>query len=225
MHILAPDSTELFPTHLHPNLVRTGTIGNGDCFFHSVCYSLYEEYRQMDIQTRIEAVKHMRQVLSENTTMTIFKRLGNGEMFRLKIVEALRLPDEILAEIANKWKGVDMREVYGIIEGNKGENLYRYLVEIEKQVFEEFQSYILTQQADNFFIELCSLFFECNFYFIDSGSSGVYKVFNCPNKYLDNVIMLWVDGCHYEAIGEMNEGHNAIKYFFKNADSLIRKMN
>lgn len=63
------------------NLVHTGTIADGSCFFHSILLGLIRNYRKFSLEEKTKIVKDLRSELSENLSPEIWISLGKGEVF------------------------------------------------------------------------------------------------------------------------------------------------
>lgn len=64
-------------------LFRMKTIGDGSCFFHSICQSISPLYRKLSDNKKMKFVKEFRKQLSEklldtNGDVTWYESLGNG---------------------------------------------------------------------------------------------------------------------------------------------------
>lgn len=67
LSILPVNKTVVFysPIEGRDVLVRTGTIGEGSCLFHSILHSYSKEYILLDKKGRIKLVSKLRKNLSE----------------------------------------------------------------------------------------------------------------------------------------------------------------
>lgn len=243
LQIISPDKTRIFYSPMYPNLVRTGTIGDGSCFFHTLCYSLFGSYRKMNIQKRLQYIQKLRHDLAESITLDRLKLLGNGEIFRMQLITAFRLfcsrlgnvskydfnywDNTVLSELANKWKSTDlqdcMRLIVPLTELDNPSMTYKLLQQSENHAYNVFKQHIRTSWADEFFMELASEYFKCNFYFINATNRMVYRMFDSKNIYNKNIVFCWVEETHYECIGELLEG-NHVKRVFTNTDDLILQL-
>ena len=62
LRLLPVNKTVVFYSPIEGNdvLVRTGTIAEGSCFFHSLLHAYSKEYISMDIKVRMKFVKKLR---------------------------------------------------------------------------------------------------------------------------------------------------------------------
>lgn len=73
---------------LYPELIRINSIGDGDCFFHSVMNALYSEYKNSDTVKRKKLIKELKDSLIIYLESE-YKNLsrGNLESFSTEIPE------------------------------------------------------------------------------------------------------------------------------------------
>lgn len=245
LKIIKPDKTRIFHSPLYPNLVRTGTIGDGSCFFHTLCFSLFMEYRKMDIQERRIYIHNLRNEIAKKMSVDRWKQLGDGEMYRMQFILALRpiiqhhtqatdalvydfryWDDVILAKLSNEWKSTDLTDCLTIIFPDSNIRptiITQILADTERQAYAMFQRHLAVNWADEFFMEFVSEIFKCNFYFINATDRLVYRMFKTETTYDRNVVFCWVEETHYECIGELLKG-NRVKRVFSNDDALIKRL-
>lgn len=72
-----------FPSPLEDGLVRTGTIGDGSCFFHSALHATSPEYRAASERERKAIVKQLRRKYASGMTTDLWERLGGGEVAKV----------------------------------------------------------------------------------------------------------------------------------------------
>lgn len=80
------DKTYIFKTDLSTsfNLVRTGTMTDGNCFIHAVFHALDKDnYRLNPIDERVSSVKSFRDTMVDQITMDTFTTINNGEVARV----------------------------------------------------------------------------------------------------------------------------------------------
>jgi hypothetical protein len=240
LKIISPDKSRTFYSPIYPNLVRTGTIGDGSCFFHSVCYSLFSKYRKMNVMERRKYVNTLRKKITDDLTMEDWKNLGDGEIYRLQFISSFRellsraklkhdfsyWDDKVLSELSNKWKS-DINEGLNIIRPlipNENIQSIGQLMKIsEKQSFQKFKRHLSVNWADEFFMEIVSNYFKCNFHFINAGNRNLYKIFHNNVNYNKHVIICWINRSHYECIGELMSG-NKVKRVFDSDDEIIHRI-
>lgn len=72
-----------FPSPLEDGLVRTGTIADGSCFFHSALYAISPEYRTASEKEKKTIVRQLRKKYASNMTPELWERLGQGEVAKV----------------------------------------------------------------------------------------------------------------------------------------------
>ena len=72
---LEVDETLKFKTPLYEGLVRTGTVGEGSCLFHSILKAVDSEYSSLSKKQKIEYMKRFRNDLSKNVTIDYYKNV------------------------------------------------------------------------------------------------------------------------------------------------------
>lgn len=204
LNILAPDKTRIFSTPIYNPVVRTGVIGDGSCFFHCVAFALYKEYKKYTLHERTEFVNNLREQVVQWVSLDRLKLLGNGEIYKMYIIDMIRaynkkLMDsdtfskwdhDVLSNACNKWKSIDIHDF----------NIQLYPT-INDDVVLEFKNYVSMNWVDNIFLELLQNFFECNFYFVDAYTRTRYTGLHLPNIYDTNIIICWLQESHYECLG------------------------
>jgi len=96
--MLPENQTVVFYTPLKGNdvLVRTGTIGEGSCLFHSVLLAHSSEYQALSHDRRREFVQKLRSSMSRGVSKGDWERLGDGMVSRVPFQEKMR---EMMGEI------------------------------------------------------------------------------------------------------------------------------
>lgn len=244
LKIIHPDKTRVFYTPLHPNIVRTGTVGDGSCFFHALLYSISGSYRKLSVPDRVNYVSKVRQKIAKSVDRMVWKNLGNGEVFRLQFVSQFRehilryvqsLPnspytvqhwdDIVLSEVCNKWKSVSLNDcrniILNIVPDTDEDNLQQIIERTEDQIFQGFQHHVQNAWVDEFLMELVSDFFKCNFYFINATNRQVYTMIQPRHQYDKNVVFCWMEETHYECLGELHSDHTVTRVFKNNHPFII----
>lgn len=229
--ILEPDKSRTFSTPMYQNLVRTGVIGDGSCFFHALLYALSSSYRKMNHAERVMHVIDLRNKIVNSMSYTKWKNLGDGETFRMLIVGELRVKfdkiekwdKEILPDLANNWKDKSMVtcaeiiDKYQIIEDVQG-----LIDEVTKKAFQGFINHLRSEWVDEFMLEYLSITFECNFLFIDANTRKPYNIIS-RNQYDKYVVFCWIGESHYEIVGEIGS-NNIAKRIFDKSHPLIQSI-
>lgn len=231
LDILHPDKTHTFKSPLDPCLVRTGTLGGGDCYIHSFLYATSESYKNAPHPQRMLIARQVREKLADGLTLSDYKKLGDGELYRMNFVlhfrdvlSELNLDDfdhwdnKILSDISDRWKTTSIADCETIIS----ELLPVPLERIEDESFKIYQNHLRTQWIDAFGIEYISNVFKINVFVIKGDDRQLYRMAGVT-KFDQSVILCWIHETHYEVIGRMNENHRVVRVF-KNNDPLIQRL-
>lgn len=78
--ILPPNISKLFysPLQGKDNFVRTGTLGDGSCLFHSLCHAYSSEYVHMNDDQKTQLVSRLRTSMAKNISIEKWKSLNNS---------------------------------------------------------------------------------------------------------------------------------------------------
>mgnify|MGYP000885030442 CR=1 FL=1 len=63
------------------------TIGDGSCLFHSIFFSLYEQYQVAEFEERQRMVIEFRKTISDNLTEDIYSKLLGGALCKTDLPE------------------------------------------------------------------------------------------------------------------------------------------
>lgn len=247
--MMDPDCSRTFRTPYSENLVRTGTIGDGSCFFHALLYSLSPSYRGRSHSERMNDVVELRGALAEYVTLSRWKELSNGEMYKMQILSELRHQLSLLCEeplfqkwdshylpsLANHWTSTKLKSlctrlqvivdvVYDRAPPFPLSNCVEFLNQVESNALERYKDHLRTAWVDDSMIELVSDCFDCNLHFIQASNRRIYRTF-LKNKASrpKNVVFCWIDDSHYESIGEIDSSGKVERVFDSN-DELIKKL-
>ncbi len=239
MNSLPPAKTVVFKTPLYPNLIRTGVIGDGSCFFHALCYSLFADYRALNLDKQTEYVARIRQDIADSLTLERYKELGGGELYRLHFITSIRnmlwrLPidkkkwdSHILPAVSNEWKSTDLQDLLQILQAHSSEisssRLETLAEKAEQLIWTAYKVYMRTAWVDEYCIEAILDHFRCNIYIVDSETRELYRTSMCRELYRKNVLLLWINDTHYESMGEMYH-ENTVRRVFTNRDKCILKL-
>ena len=80
LNILPVNKTTVFSSPIEGNsvLVRTGTIGDGSCFIHSILHACDKLYKLMDEADRQKHVKNIRKKISTDIDIEKWEELNDG---------------------------------------------------------------------------------------------------------------------------------------------------
>lgn len=79
------DTNRYFKSNISDRLIRTGTIGDGSCFFHSVLKAIYHDYSCAPKDDKIKIIKQVRKEISRSLTLDDFLLLSQGDLAKLKV--------------------------------------------------------------------------------------------------------------------------------------------
>ena len=200
---------------------RHGTLGYGDCFFHSVLTDIDEEYRQSDERSQLKkAIKVRTRDLKEYLTPEVLMNSNVHAYLSGNILECVKVQlkmkgeekyseEQILREILNTY-------VQRIIHACK--------IELGGKVGDQ------GIQVDEAMIEILSDFFDRNIYLITERSSSTKRIPYVPSisdvlyKERKSIVIAYSQSySHYEAIGILREKSEI--YDFDSSDPFILAIN
>jgi hypothetical protein len=100
LKILPVDKTVVFYTPFEGDdcFVRTGTIAEGSCFFHSLLHACSSEYTSMDRKDRMKFVRRLRASMAGKIDRNSWEEMGNGLISKVPYQENF---NKILTNFAN----------------------------------------------------------------------------------------------------------------------------
>jgi hypothetical protein len=148
--MLEVDKNVKLNTPFYPNLIRTGTIGEGSCFFHSLFQS-YRLYKDLTISQRIKAVSDIRNYLSKKVTVPVWLSLGKGELSKICYQQKFReLCITFYDYITDNKKGENIEKILSILTITDITNIYRLIFsKMSKEQFEEIIVIILQSEVED----------------------------------------------------------------------------
>jgi len=156
--ILPVNKTVVFNSPLEGDedtLVRTGTIGEGSCFFHSVMCACSKEYCAMDRKGRMKFVKRLRASMAGNVTRYSWEEMGGGLIAKIpyqeKVYDILtKFYDFMSSSDGGDARGRSTRRVVKKLIKGDVENLelYRLITELIP-LDEGYNQVILKNAYDN----------------------------------------------------------------------------
>jgi hypothetical protein len=223
------------------SLVRTGTYGDGNCFFHALLRAIDTSYRrQSSYHLHLKLVERFRSDIVEWLTPELFQELGKGEPMRLGFLTELNnLIDETIEDI-DEHPSPTIRILYKIVtkqeiddsilpQSLKDENFYvSFCKQVEKIIREKLRTVpknkvdSLCSQAHDHFVHL---FKQAHHQSIESFKSKLLKMgeyadstqMECISRYTGyNFIFI-----HHEKDNEMYNGNFEIVSFDTNLKCLI----
>lgn len=228
--------------YLNRSLIRTGTVGDGSCFFHSILKSIEPKYSKLDSNERKEVVASLRNKLASELTMDKWETFGGGTLaFTRVIPRVVKYIKTNVPEIYEEAKNMelaknmtldkyytDMREILSDEKlKKKFSNIFKQLKE---KVFEEFKvdltkcsTWVGQEIGSVDVFEYISDYLNIDIYIIKDSTRAPYRQgVNCDIRYKNrkSVIVLWVGDSHYEAVGVL-EGKK-INRIFDPTDDIIK---
>jgi hypothetical protein len=222
LSILPPDKSHSFYSPLDAHLIRTGVIADGSCFFHALLYATSSHYRNMDKAERIAYVQKTRNEIADSFTVSRWKQLGGGEMFRMMMFVMLDQhikDDDIMTELSSKWTTTSLKDCCKILSQLTDKDVKSIIKQCVKNAFEQLKEHIRTAWVDEYCLEYISSIFQYNFYFVRADTRNAYK--RCEqSKYRLSLIFCWISDSHYEIIGRMYDNGMVLR-LFDTSDKLI----
>ena len=125
LKILPVNKTVVFysPVEGDDVLVRTGTIGEGSCFFHTLLHSYSKEYTMMDKKDRMKLVLKLRAGLAGKIDEESWESMGDGNIARVPFQE------NILDILTNFYKFINDKKE---IRGRSTRRIYKNLINNNK---------------------------------------------------------------------------------------------
>jgi len=155
LKILPANKTVVFWSPLDSDevLVRTGTIGDGSCMFHSLLYAYSKEYTSMDTSGRMQFVRRLRASMAGKIDRENWEQIGGGLIakipFQEKVNYILTNLYLFLAE-DNRARGRSTRHVIKNLTNEDAQELDTYQVITELIPLEEgFEQQILPKAYAN----------------------------------------------------------------------------
>ena len=142
LNILPVNKTVVFysPVEGKDVLVRTGTIGDGSCFFHSLLHAYSKDYVSMNSTGRAKFVKRLRSSISTKIDKDKWESLSNGMIAKIPFQENINsILSEFYKVIKNGMKGrtKSVRKVIRLLIKDENNDIEAYklvtsMIELEK---------------------------------------------------------------------------------------------
>lgn len=229
--------------YLDQPLIRTGTVGDGSCFFHAILKSISPEYSKLDKEERKDVVGKLRNKLADQLTMSKWESFGRGTLSYSRVIPRVvkyikgNLPSEIFDIAKGLENSKDISTVQGYIDQlltlipedlkKKVSSIFRQL---RTRVFEEFKvdltkcsTWVGQEMGSVDVFEYISDYLNIDIYLIKDTTRAPYRqAVDCDIRYKNrnSVIVLWVGDTHYEAVGFLVEKRK-IKRLFDYTDDII----
>jgi hypothetical protein len=247
---LPPGKTRTMRSPLAPNLVRTGVVGDGSCFFHALFYALCPSYHQLTESEQCDQIRQERLKFAQSYTLEDWKSLLHGDIYRMHLTAALRncmisLPlfqwidadewdDIYLPLICQSWQDTDISMLSRCILQTLQESsthppipplfasdLDRLVIELERGCHQYYCDKLAYDWVDSILIPPIRAYYQCNFIFIDMETRDLYEP---PSwEFSQSVLIGWVGHEHYESIGELL-ANQTVRRVFSDSHPLIQRL-
>lgn len=107
MNSLNPDENCFLESKIDNNLIRTGTLGEGTCFFHSILKAIDPIYNNASEDTKIKIAKKVRENISDSVTLETYKNISGGLLAKITF-------DYLISSILKKLFDKKIKDKYGI---------------------------------------------------------------------------------------------------------------
>lgn len=127
-------------------LVRTGTIAEGSCFFHSLLYAHSREYVAMNTKEKMKFVRRLRASMAGKVDKESWEDMGKGLIAKIPFQEKV---DDILVNFYHflhndsRARGRSTRKVIKNLVGDDAQQLELFKIITELVPIEEFEQKIL----------------------------------------------------------------------------------
>lgn len=223
-------------------LVRTGTVGEGSCFFHSVLRSIDPNYVKLSPTQRETLVSRLREKMASNLSRDRWERLANGALsygivvprftrwiYKENIQEAMDVVDVVhansISEFIEKLLEATPRSIH--------KRISKAFTVITERSFDKFKEdlskcdvWVGQESGSVDVFEYISDTFNIDIYLIRDSTRKPYRAgTDCSTRYKNrkSILVLWVGDAHYEAIGRLE--NKKITRVFEPTDPLILKIN
>jgi hypothetical protein len=135
-------------------LVRTGTIGEGSCFFHSLLHAYSKEYISMDKNDRIKFVKKLRASMAGKIDRDSWEDIGGGLISKIPFQEKVnKILQSVYTFINNdptsRIRGKSTRKVIKQIIGEDASKIELYKLAFEFLTLDQLEQNILPDTYDD----------------------------------------------------------------------------
>jgi len=178
-------------------LVRTGTIGEGSCFFHSLLHAYSKEYISMDRKGRMKFVKRLRASMAGKVDRDSWEGIGGGLIAKIPFQENVNtILQSVYHFIENdptsRIRGKSARSVIKKIIGEDANKIELYKLALEFIQLEQLEQHILPESyeecsEDN--IEDCCEQIKLNIIELLDKSDELSKAKPKKSEYIKNIII------------------------------------
>lgn len=107
MRSLNTDENYFLNSEIDSNLIRTGTLGEGTCFFHSILKAIDPRYNISSEEEKMKIAKKLRRSISDSVTLETYKKVSDGLLLKISF-------DENISRIINSIYTGKKKDKYGI---------------------------------------------------------------------------------------------------------------
>lgn len=244
LSMIEPDKTFIFQPHLKcsADLVRTGVIGDGNCFFHAFLRASRSGYKRASMEEKLAMVKEVREKIAATITRPTFQ--AHGELMRMLFFTEL---NRLLSEFAlHTDTTLTVKEYEKIVHTSiQSDNFYytfctlvqeqtgqdrsviftEMFTKAHDQAYESFVSSIRTMGSlvESVHLPFITQALHKNFLFIDGTTLEPYPASTIYDPSLKSIVMLWVDEAHYEIVGKLLP-ESIIQRIFTDADEVVQAL-
>lgn len=236
LHMEKLERTTYFKNYFTDDkLVRTGTVGDGSCMFHSILRAIAGfEYASLTDTQKRKVVKDIREKLSEKIKIERWSSLGRGELAIFLCSEKINnLIEKKYPELYESFLQISEKNIDDLIEkistlSEKNIEIRSELYKIKVDTFEKYRedlknckTWVGEEYNSINAIEYLSDVLDIDIYIIRDKTRRPYSS-DCKVRYKnrDSVIVLWVGDSHYECVGRLKD--KKVERVFKPDDELIK---
>jgi hypothetical protein len=241
--MIEPDKTFIFQPQLKcsVDLVRTGTIGDGNCFYHAFLRATKSGYKRANREAKLEMIQELRDKIAATITPQAFQ--AQGELMRMLFFTEL---NRFLSEFTKTDTVLPLQAYEKIIHTSIQSNDFYYtfctLVEEQsgyernalftemftkahQQAYESFVEGIRTMGSlvESVHLSFISQALHKNFVFIDGNTLEPYPASTIYDPALKSIIMLWIEETHYEIVGKLLP-ESIIQRIFTDSDEVVQAL-
>lgn len=233
----------------YANVWQIHQPGSGSCFYHSVLYALYEEYRNSDdkmglvIKFRAKTATEIRKKGEEYIDKETLEHII--ETFKLDVFQTLsfqirQIPIQKIMQniddkndIKKKLQNAPQRDFYRILFMQSSvEDLYTIMglkkadVDIKNNALSSLYNKIENPRVfvDEIMLRLIEKYLEINIFVVDRETRKVMHRKNVFNKLCPSIVLLIVKDIHYDLLSVYDQFTDKLKTWFENEHPLIQQL-
>lgn len=230
------------------HFVHSDTIGDGSCFFHSVLMGISDNtYNTADTKERINIVKNLRRLLSQNITLEQWENLNEGKLAISEICQFLRSKFGYNNSFTEFLFNVQLESetLHGFISSLREHKFARKIIvhlnDIKNHLFENYKErlsnpsvWVGTDEGDVDAINLFADFLGIDIYIFSMYKKMPYVLpyhssfsYTKNHKKRPSVFLLNINNTHFESMGIVQKdkrGELYVKRFFSANDIVVKKL-